>query len=80
MSARVEQIDRDLKDLERQVQIIQFQVLNNIDAILLPEGKPREAPVDPKELDALVKRPLMLALTRIKSVRISLVRLINTEE
>lgn len=72
-----QEFDLQLSDIEKQIQILQYQVLNNLDSIVCPDGKPNPDPVDIKTLDRLVKRPMMLAITRLKHARSTLIRLIN---
>lgn len=50
---------------------LQYQVLNNLDT---HAGQARET-VDPKALDAFVKRPIMQSVTSLKSVRLQLLKL-----
>ena len=62
------------KDLERQINICQYQALNNLDEVTNPGGK---GPVIP-DLDRLVKGPLMRALTRMKNLKAQIVSLHNS--
>jgi len=76
-SEQAKAFDVALADMERQINVLQFQVLNNLDTLVCPEGKANLNPVDPKNLDQLVKRPMMLAITKLKHDRSNLIALIN---
>ena len=64
-------MERD--DLTRQLDSIagtlQYQVLNNLDDLIAPVVK--EGKVSKEALELMVKRPLMQAVTRLKSLRLT---------
>lgn len=62
-----EDFDNALGDITTQINIIQYQVLNNLDTLA-------KSPPDPKLLDQLVKGPTMRALTKLKNAHMILLK------
>lgn len=78
MDRRDEEAVRKFVDTARaQLDVLKVQVLNNLDAILNPEGKGPVQGVDMAVLNSLVKRPLMLSVTRIRRDLDEMVRALN---
>jgi hypothetical protein len=73
----MEQNDKDkftilISQLESLVGILQYQVLNNLDTYV--SGK---QDIDLKALDTFVKRPIMQAATKLKSLKLGLLKQAN---
>lgn len=66
-------VEEATADIEGACNTIKYQVLNNLDTLLNPDGKPAEK-IDPKQLDQLVKGPLMRAITKIGNARMVILK------
>ena len=64
-------MDRDelARQLESVAGTLQYQVLNNLDELIVPLV--REGKISKESLELMVKRPLMQAVTRIRGLRVT---------
>jgi hypothetical protein len=64
-------MDRDglTRQLESIAGTLQYQVLNNLDDLIAPLVK--DGKIDKEVLEKMVKRPLMLAVNRLKGLRLT---------
>lgn len=68
-------VQEALLDIEYNCSVIQVQVMNNLDALLNPEGNGTPpAKLDLALLNTLVKGPMMRAVTKIKHARMVILK------
>ena len=73
MDKRQDAISGACQDIDYNLDVLKVQVLNNLEALLNPDGKPIPG-IDMKVVDTLVKKPLMLSVTKIGNARMVILK------